>query len=55
MEILTPLLIFLVIAKNCVMYKAQTFFIEKLRKFPFGTYIVLNKKHKNLQRKKHDR
>ena len=37
------------------MYKAETFFIEKLRKFPFGTYLVLNKKYKIWQRKKNDR
>ena len=34
------------------MYEAETFFIEKLRKFPFETYIILNKKYEILQRKK---
>ena len=41
MEILTPFL-FLVIAKKSL-YEAETFFfMEKLRKFPFETYIALN-------------
>ena len=34
------------------MYEAEHFFIEKLRKFPFETYIVLNKKEYNLAKKK---
>ena len=34
------------------MYEAEIFFIEKLRKFPFEIYIVLNKKYKILLGKK---
>ena len=34
------------------MYETETFFIEKLRKFPYEIYVVLNKKYKIQQRKK---
>ena len=47
-EILTPLLIFLAIVQKPLdaLYEAEKIFIEKPRKFPFETYIVLNKKNK---------
>ena len=40
-----PLLIILVTAKKQLEIGRLIFFIEKLRKFAFETYIVLNKKY----------
>ena len=39
-------LFFSSLLKNHYMYEAETSFVEKLIKFPFETYIVLNKKYK---------